>query len=1519
VNPGHIFISHASEDDDFVRQLRIALESYQLSIWVDSRNLRGGAKLAPEIEQAIETARQIIVVLSPNTINSPWVRREIQKALEVEKRRKEANPSDSYRVIPLLLPGVEPSALAHWFDEEPVGVMIQLQFGGLSEAMPQILAALGERAPDDVEPAAATETRPLEELILKLSEPRIETRDGKRRAKAKAQLIYQPADLSARKVESSAYYFTAPLGPIEGDDLRWYLEQFYLWPTGVFVERAQAIEEKLPQWGQELFQAAASNGPAQAALNAWLQTGDQAERRFSVEVDSDVIEDSNQTDEEKQAAKAEAGEAASELLSFPWELLHDGRGFLFHGANPVRVRRRLPNRHPQRSRPASLPIRILLVSPRPEEEGIGWIDHRISARPLVEAIEELGELATLTTLNPPAFPALVEELTRAEEANQQYDVIHFDGHGVYDRRVGLGGLCFEDPKDSEKPTRRAMQLIHAEKLAEVIRDHRIPLVFLEACQSAKTEENPTASVAARLLQEGVTSVVAMSHSVLVETARRFVAAFYHTLAEGRRIGSAMLAGQRALHGDTWRGKVMGAGDLHLQDWFVPVLYQEEQDPLLVTWQPSKAAQQAQQRPRRIRLGALPAEPPHSFIGRSRELLALERLLRDDRQRYAVVRGVGGQGKTTLAAELARWLVRTARFKRAAFVSLEQYTDARGVLDSIGRQLLPEGDNWSVAQFSDLRQALQPVERALRDHPTIIVLDNLESVLPSNYSVQSTGFSRNASEAEPLPAEAGTLNAVSESGEANDAAIAEIFNLCRGLLLADPATRLLFTTREPLPAPFDHRHREITLGALSREDAIELVSQVMAREGLTPKADDPGGDPREITDLVEAVNCHARALTLLAREVARRGVRATTENLHQLMAELDRKHPGDRENSLYASVELSLRRLPPMTISSSSKGLLARIKNLLAQQKVSLREHIRGLGVFHSGANVFVLAHVLDVEAEIATDIARALIEVGLAEDMGYGHLRLDPALPTYLLRELDEAKQEAARARWAAAMNELTMFLYEQLFEDAALAARLTLLELPNLLAMLRWCAERQTAEEVVGLAGNVENLLEYLGRSQDLAQATRVREQAARRLLGKWSHARFLAESERIDWLLQRGELLTAYAAARQLLQQAQAAGEGAFREAARDLAMAYWRLGNVLSKGGEAAAALPLLAEAQQRFQTLADRGDTSATRMASAALGVSADCLLVLGRWEEAAATYQEVIRQAEQRGNQRDVAVGKGHLGSIRLLQHRYAEAVAIYAEVRDLFARLGEPGSVAIAWHQIGMVYRETGQFAESERAYRESLAISVRQQNLAGEAGSLGELGSLYDGMGRLEEAVKCHRQAVELRVRLQDQRHEGFTRSNLADTLINLQRYDEARRELLRAIECFEPYGHAAAPWKAYNILCKLERTTGNAQAAAQARERAIALYLQYRRDGGQSMEGRAQACATVKQAITQGETTGLEQELAELLGADIPPEAKVLTPKLQAILRGERDPALAADPELDYDDAVELQLLLEELGSSG
>ena len=73
MRPKSVFISHASADDSFVTELRQELERHGILVWVDSRNLRGGSKLAPEITQAIEQARQVLVILSPQTVNSPWV------------------------------------------------------------------------------------------------------------------------------------------------------------------------------------------------------------------------------------------------------------------------------------------------------------------------------------------------------------------------------------------------------------------------------------------------------------------------------------------------------------------------------------------------------------------------------------------------------------------------------------------------------------------------------------------------------------------------------------------------------------------------------------------------------------------------------------------------------------------------------------------------------------------------------------------------------------------------------------------------------------------------------------------------------------------------------------------------------------------------------------------------------------------------------------------------------------------------------------------------------------------------------------------------------------------------------------------------------------------------------------------------------------------------------------------------------------------------------------------------------
>jgi hypothetical protein len=74
------------------------------------------------------------------------------------------------------------------------------------------------------------------------------------------------------------------------------------------------------------------------------------------------------------------------------------------------------------------------------------------------------------------------------------------------------------------------------------------------------------------------------------------------------------------------------------------------------------------------------------------------------------------------------------------------------------------------------------------------------------------------------------------------------------------------------------------------------------------------------------------------------------------------------------------------------------------------------------------------------------------------------------------------------------------------------------------------------------------------------------------------------------------------------------------------------------------------------------------------------------------------------------------------------------------------------------------------------------------------------------------------------------------------------------------------------------------------------------------------------IAEALHTGQIDAAMEELSQLSQRpDLPNDLnlKPLITALQAVLRGSRDPALAADPDLDYRDAAELLLLLESLAA--
>ncbi len=1449
-----LFISHATADDAFVRELQRTLADHGVAAWIDSRELLPGGLLEPDITKAIGEAGAFAVVVSPAALQSRWVGKELLYAIELQKERGREN----FPIIPLSLDGTRLGVLEQFFGTEPTYIPVATAAGGAEAAVHPILVGMGMRKPADAPRGPQPVANLLEDLVLELSNLRFDESDGLRRASADARLVYEPAAPGQPQVRSAERWrFVAPIGPIEAEELRWYLEKFAIWPSDYFRDRARKVEENFAKWGQLLHAAALPAGQTRNVMNAWSRIDGRADRRFSVLVD--VAPEPGAAAAEIEAAR----EAATVLLGLPWELLHDGEGFLFQGGKPTRVRRHLPNTRDDLSIPVvAPPIRILLVTARPEDEACGYIDHRASALPLVEAMEALGGLVNIHVLSPPTLPALREELDRARRESEPYHVVHFDGHGVFDRRAGLGGLCFEDPQDAGKLENRRHSTVFTGELGPLLRDYRIPLVFLEACQTA-TAEKASESVASELLKVGVASVVAMSHSVLVETARRFVEAFYAALARGARVGDAMLEGQRKLNDDKSRGRVFGVGELKLHDWFVPVLFQERDDPQLFKATPAPQTQADMRTSLQKRFGALPDAPETTFIGRSRELLSLERLLRHDR--YAVVRGQGGEGKTTLSAEFARWMVRSHQVRRAVFVSVETHSNVAAVLDAIGGQLVP---GYSVAAFADLEKAIQPIEQVLSEQSTLLVVDNMESIL--------------------LPPYVETPEALSEDAARELKAILAVCERLRNV----GQTRVVFTSREALPSPFDSRRNRRELHQLARDDAVKLVERVLNVDGSGGPGATLDAARESIEALVDAVHGHARTLALLAPSLRSQGVDATRGALVELMDAMNKRFPGSREHSLFASVELSLRRM-----SSTN------------------RDRARVLEVFHGGVDLDMLRTMMQWEEDDVASLASELIETGLATPDPYNHVTLNPALCPYLRGKLDSAERETLTARWGEAMGAYVRFLVREHDKNAELAATLTALELPNLFALLEEVQRAGDAEATIDLAASLYRLLQPAGKPRLLERVGQVRDAAAAALGETWNHARFQAQRTRIEQQLDGGRLREAFDGAQQLLQRTRVAGEQAYPDADYDLAMACWLLARVLEIAGGPEQSLPLLDEARNRFEAVErDRPRRGAERMASVCLLDRGGCLLVLGRLDEAAAAYEESIRRAEKREDNRQVAVGKGELGTVRMLQRHYPDALKAHEEARDLFTRLDEPGTVAVSWHQTGMVYQAAGQPEAAEDAYRKSLAIKVRLGNNLGQAGTLSELGNLYHGpLDRPEEAVAFFRRAVD---KSGDRAQEGRFRNNLADTLRKLRRFDEARQEILRAIECKAPFGHASEPWKSWGILANIETAAGNPTAAADAKRKAINCYLAYRRDGGENHYFDGRICLAVTGPLLAGDPVAATSLLAELaVDPDLPNHFRTFIQALQAIVAGSRDRTLADAPDLSYTMAAEILFLLETL----
>jgi tetratricopeptide (TPR) repeat protein len=829
----------------------------------------------------------------------------------------------------------------------------------------------------------------------------------------------------------------------DAEAIRWYLEEYLQYPVDPAPSIAARVERRLTEIGTELF-------------------------RSIFEGDADAIRIWNTVGPHLAETRVEVVTGLEEAASIPWELLCDPTTTV-----PVALRvRSFVRAHPHAAAAPDVPeqqetLRVLLVICRPGAEQD--VPFRSVASHLVRLSRQARERLQLDVLRPPTYAQLARHLRAASASGLPYHVVHFDGHGTYadDAAAAANGipllsrprggdhgfLLFEYPSD-----RMNRQLVDGPALGALLVETDVHVLVLNACRSAHagivTAPTPAetdahsrvrayGSLALEVADAGVAGVVAMRYNVYVVTAASFVGELYGALLAGQDLGGAVSAARKQLAADPQRE--IGLDPRPLQDWLVPLAY--ETTPLRLSAPQAGGLKirlsQADAAPERAQLDpTLPADPDVGFFGRDETLLALDRAF--DADRIVLLHAWAGSGKTSTAAEFARWYAYTGGIGGGPvlFTSFQQHRPLARVLDDMGQHFAPAlegaGVHWYALGDAERRDvALQVLEQV----PVLWIWDNVEPI---------AGFPP-GTESEWSAAEQQELVAFLRDAR-------------------NTQSRILLTSRREEQAWLGELPRRVALPPMPALERIELARAVAAKRGRKlayvedwrPLLDFTQGNPLTVTILVgQALRENLRTKPEIEQFV---------ERLRGGAAEISDDAAQGRTKSLGASLSYGFEH----AFDERDRKRLALLH--LFQGFVDV-DALRTMG-----ATERPVAALVELSREEGIALLDRAAEVGLLRSVGGGYYTIHPALPWYFAdlfaTHYSGEEAEEAMVAYVDAMSVLSAFYIRSYAEGGTHVVAVLAQEEENLLRACALAQEYGWYDTIFVSLNALRVLYEHMGRT---------------------------------------------------------------------------------------------------------------------------------------------------------------------------------------------------------------------------------------------------------------------------------------------------------------------------------------------------------------------------------------------------------------------------------------------------------
>ena len=308
------------------------------------------------------------------------------------------------------------------------------------------------------------------------------------------------------------------------------------------------------------------NGPdAQTEIERWTQATRFGELLFdalmSDELRSCFDVSMNLVRQSEQGLRIRLRIEPPELAALPWEMMRDKRSDKFISLSvysPVVRYIELQQATPPLVTRNPLCVLVVISSPSDQKP----LNVELETRQIMRSLDDLVRKgAVKITVMRDANLLAVQKQLRDEE----YNVLHYIGHGHFGERSDEGYLVFENSQGRS-------HFVSGRKLGPLLRDEdSLRLVMLNACSTAVTSEaRPFSGVATSLVQAGIPAVVAMQTSITDEAALQFSQVFYESLADGCPLDTAVAEGRKAIE--------FSAG--HTVEWAIPQLFMRVGDGVL---------------------------------------------------------------------------------------------------------------------------------------------------------------------------------------------------------------------------------------------------------------------------------------------------------------------------------------------------------------------------------------------------------------------------------------------------------------------------------------------------------------------------------------------------------------------------------------------------------------------------------------------------------------------------------------------------------------------------------------------------------------------------------------------------------------------------------------------------------------------------------------------------------------------------------------------------------------------------